>query len=284
MLKWKNKQDGVDDVLAEDINNIANELIASQISIDRLKFSKQNKLTAGENITIDENNIISATGGGGTGGGTTDYEELDNKPKINGVELVGNKTTNDLGIKIPTKLSELTNDKGYIDNSALTDYYTKTEVDDIINELPSGGSENWELINKITTTEDTKLIEFTTDLIGNAFELKRIAYSAALKGTSANSSNGTLYVGLSKTTHELDIQNVLRPSDTNANGYAEIVGASADTSKNLNLIIGGTSEGKTIATNGGIANSNVISYIRLYSASSNAIGAGTTVYIYGVKK
>ena len=33
MLNWKNKQDGVDDVLAEDINNIANELIASQISI-----------------------------------------------------------------------------------------------------------------------------------------------------------------------------------------------------------------------------------------------------------
>ena len=217
-------------------------------------------------------------------GGTTDYTELSNKPKINGVELDGNKTTKDLGIKIPTKLSELTNDKGYIDNSALTDYYTKTEVDDIINELPSGGSENWELINKITTTEDTKLIEFTTDLIGNAFELKRIAYSAALKGTSANSSNGTLYVGLSKTTHELDIQSVLRSSDTSANGYAEIVGASSDTSKNLNLVIGGTSEGKAIATNGGIANSNVISYIRLYSASSNAIGAGTTVYIYGVKK
>ena len=33
MLNWKNKQDGVDEVLAEDINNIANELIASQISI-----------------------------------------------------------------------------------------------------------------------------------------------------------------------------------------------------------------------------------------------------------
>ena len=95
MLKWKNKQDGVDDVLAEDINNIANELIASQISIDQLKFSKQEKLTAGRGINI-EGNIISATGGGGMGGGTTDYEELDNLPKINGVELVGNKTASDL--------------------------------------------------------------------------------------------------------------------------------------------------------------------------------------------
>lgn len=28
--------------------------------------TKQNKLIAGENITIDSNNVISATGGGGT--------------------------------------------------------------------------------------------------------------------------------------------------------------------------------------------------------------------------
>lgn len=37
-------------------------------------------------------------GSGGGGGGTFDYDELDNKPTINGVELVGNKTTEDLGI------------------------------------------------------------------------------------------------------------------------------------------------------------------------------------------
>lgn len=31
-------------------------------------------------------------------GGSSDYNSLDNKPKINGVELVGNKTSSDLGI------------------------------------------------------------------------------------------------------------------------------------------------------------------------------------------
>ena len=36
-------------------------------------------------------------GGGGTGG-TTNYNDLSNKPKINNVELVGNKTTSDLNI------------------------------------------------------------------------------------------------------------------------------------------------------------------------------------------
>lgn len=103
--------------------------------LEQLRNLKQDKLTAGENITIDENNVISATGGGGTGSGTTDYEKLDNLPKINGVELVGNKTTNDLGIKMPTKLSELTNDKGYIDNTTLDDYYTKTEIDTLVGDI-----------------------------------------------------------------------------------------------------------------------------------------------------
>lgn len=37
-------------------------------------------------------------GGSGGGGGTSDYNPLTNKPQINGVTLIGNKTTNDLGI------------------------------------------------------------------------------------------------------------------------------------------------------------------------------------------
>ena len=132
MLNWKNKQDGVDDVLAEDINNIANELIASQISIDQLKFSKQEKLTAGDGINIDENNVISAQGGSS---GTTDYEMLENKPQINGVELLGNKSLTDLGIDIPTKTSDLENDSGFIDDTALENYYTKTEIDILIGDI-----------------------------------------------------------------------------------------------------------------------------------------------------
>lgn len=36
--------------------------------------------------------------GGGQTGGDRDYEKLDNKPKINGVTLEGNKTLEELGI------------------------------------------------------------------------------------------------------------------------------------------------------------------------------------------
>ena len=38
------------------------------------------------------------SGGGGTGG-TSNYPDLANKPRINGVELIGNKTSEDLGIE-----------------------------------------------------------------------------------------------------------------------------------------------------------------------------------------
>lgn len=47
------------------------------------------------------------------GGGTTDYTQLNNKPKINNVELTGNKTTADLGIVIPTALSDLSEDDAH---------------------------------------------------------------------------------------------------------------------------------------------------------------------------
>ena len=78
-------------------------------------------------------------------GGTTNYNELSGKPKINGVELIGNKTTKDLGIEagkevhigtdeptgeeviwidpngeadvIPTKISELENDSKFVDEN-----------------------------------------------------------------------------------------------------------------------------------------------------------------------
>lgn len=38
-------------------------------------------------------------GSGGGGGGTSDYDELENKPSINNVELIGNKTLQQLGIQ-----------------------------------------------------------------------------------------------------------------------------------------------------------------------------------------
>ena len=46
------------------------------------------------------------TGSGG-GGGTSDYLDLDNKPSINNVELIGNKTAADLGLAASSDIPEI---------------------------------------------------------------------------------------------------------------------------------------------------------------------------------
>lgn len=56
--------------------------------------------------------------GSGDGGveHLSNYEELSNKPRINGITLSGNKTLTELGIQ-PTKMSQLDNDAGYAKRS-----------------------------------------------------------------------------------------------------------------------------------------------------------------------
>ena len=49
-----------------------------------------------EYLLIELKEMIEAGGGGG--GGTTNYNGLTNKPKINGVELKGDKTADDLNL------------------------------------------------------------------------------------------------------------------------------------------------------------------------------------------
>lgn len=54
--------------------------------------------------------------------GTTVYSELSDKPSINDVTLVGNKTLSELGINIPTKLTDLENDGTFIENNDYASY------------------------------------------------------------------------------------------------------------------------------------------------------------------
>lgn len=67
------------------------------------------ELIAGDNIEfeIDEiNNTITIHASGGGEGGTTDYTELENKPKINNVEIDGELTLEELGIRVQYKSYE----------------------------------------------------------------------------------------------------------------------------------------------------------------------------------
>jgi hypothetical protein len=75
-----------------DVNPITNkEMVIAKNSGD----SRDSDVTA---ITHEEMIIEKYLSGGG-GGGTTDYTDLENKPKINNVELSGNKSSSDLGLQ-----------------------------------------------------------------------------------------------------------------------------------------------------------------------------------------
>lgn len=79
--------------------------------------SKQPMLTAGQNITITEENVISASNG------SNDYTELENKPSINNVTLSGNKTSDDLNLQGKlTAGDNITIENGTISASGVTSY------------------------------------------------------------------------------------------------------------------------------------------------------------------
>ena len=77
--------------------------------------AKQDKLTAGTGITIDENNVISSSGGGGS----VNWSDILNKPTFATVATSG--SYNDLSDKptIPTTTSQLTNDSGFVTSTEL---------------------------------------------------------------------------------------------------------------------------------------------------------------------
>lgn len=90
--------------------------------------------TTGQVLAKQSNNdydTIWINNSGGSGVGTTDYTQLENKPKINNIELTGNKSLDDLGIvnfsgnyedlsnkptipTVPDKISAFENDAGYL--------------------------------------------------------------------------------------------------------------------------------------------------------------------------
>lgn len=72
----------------------------------------QEKLVSGTNIKTINNQSILGSGNINIqgSGGSSDYNDLSNKPSINSVTLSGNKSLSDLGINIPTSLSQLSED------------------------------------------------------------------------------------------------------------------------------------------------------------------------------
>lgn len=80
----------------------------------------------GQTITIDQDGTIHSVGGGGTGT-SSDYNLISNKPQINDVELIGNKSLSDLGILSKAEINASLDSK-----ANKSDVYTKDEIDTTI--------------------------------------------------------------------------------------------------------------------------------------------------------
>jgi hypothetical protein len=75
-----------------------------------------------QSVCVDANGKLWTAPGGQ--GGTTDYDQLSNRPSINGHTLTGNQSAAQLGLAtpsdiptVPTKTSDLTNDSGFVNAS-----------------------------------------------------------------------------------------------------------------------------------------------------------------------
>jgi len=86
---------------SNDITVLNGEQGIQGVSITNVEINEENHLI----LTLSDSTIIDA---GEIVNDVTNYEDLDNKPKINGIELIGNKSTSDLGIEIPTVTNDLT--------------------------------------------------------------------------------------------------------------------------------------------------------------------------------
>lgn len=119
----------------------------------------------GTTITVDADGTIHSVGGGGTAG-TTDYEDLENKPSINGVELSGNKTTSDLGITAES----IGADAAGSASTALSDAkdYTDAKIADLIDGAPETLNTLKELSDALG--ESGEAVEAINQAIGNKLD------------------------------------------------------------------------------------------------------------------
>ena len=109
-----NISNAVKQITLTDLVTIIKNKIGSLKNPNKLKFTGAvtNEYDGSKEVTI---NIPTSSGGGS---GTTNYTNLTNKPQINGVELSGNKTLDDLNIQ----------PKGNYLTEVPSEYVTETEL------------------------------------------------------------------------------------------------------------------------------------------------------------
>lgn len=159
----------------------------------------------------------------GSGGGTTDYVDLSNKPKINNVELNGNKTLDELGIQ----------PKGTYLTSIPSEYITESELLDLIQQ----GTLN-KNYNKLPSDLDSINLYTLESGVYQVDDHKHIFYSS----TSINSLEDNF-----QTYENTDVADYLFPGDlfvhhkeTNSQGVVTVNSFSINTEFMKSIVYDGT--------------------------------------------
>lgn len=125
-------------------------------------------------------------------GTPVDYDILINKPQINNIELIGNKTLEELNIQpagdyvvnetlteyaktenIPTLVSQLENDTGYLVESSLDNYATKEEIPTLTSQLTNDSNFLSSVPEEyITEQELTETLDTTSESINQQINTK----------------------------------------------------------------------------------------------------------------
>lgn len=148
--------------------------------------------TIGTGLNLDDNGELTATGGGS--GGTANYNDLSNKPQINGNTLSGNKTSAQLGLAsasdIPTTLAELTDDNTHrtVTDTEKAAWNAKADVADIPTVPVKGIKKN----NTAITPDASGIVNITVPT--TAAEVSALPDTTLYGASISLSINTTTYV------------------------------------------------------------------------------------------
>lgn len=116
--------------------------------------------------------------GGGGGGGTSNYNALTNKPQINGVTLIGNKTLEDLGVR--EFVIAILREYGLIADDPLTpEEIAALEAMEV--EITQDGD--------LTITYDNQILDLDFEIVGDDLYIDN-----GIKATFSINNNGELTV------------------------------------------------------------------------------------------
>ena len=198
-----------------------------ELNLDDINDVDITEVSDGDALVYDSTSHKWVNGAGG--GGTSDYNNLTNKPSINGVTLSGNKTSSDLGISGGSNENILlnpwfnVNTKGFTSGTALA-YYSKECIDSWFGEYDypadSSGTLTYNSNGSITVTpsynEGYSGMVGITQLVKNKNELygKTITLSVLINGSTLLSTSGVFTQGSGISNYHLLFGNNMRASLT----------------------------------------------------------------------